>query len=334
MRYILGIDGGGSKTTAILADSAGRVIGSGEGRASNYQTIGLDSACNSITTAMMAAIDGAVAASHIGPTDLDGRLIVVLGLAGADRSQDKTRLKSALTAKLPIKPAMLRMENDARIALAGATGNEPGIILIAGTGSIALGMDHEGRRVRVGGWGPVLGDEGSGYSIGKAALIAVLREYDRRGQPTSLTDRLLSHLGITSPEELISLVYQGPLQRPEIAKLAEIVLEEAAQGDAVGQCLVDTAARQLVDMIGAVLRRLDREDKPTTIAGIGGLLRPGNLMWETITQILAEVYPQSRLAPPLLPPELGAILLGRDYLDRASPHLEFIRNLTLYSHAL
>jgi len=333
MEYILGVDGGGSKTTAVLADGTGRVIGAGQAGASNCQTVGLQQACSSIDTAIRAAIEDASANFGIDPADLEGRLVIVLGLAGADRSRDKTRLNSALLAKLPLRPRQLLIENDARIALAGATGNRPGIILIAGTGSIALGMDHGGRQIRVGGWGPILGDEGSGYSIGKSALIAILWEYDGRGKPTSLTKRLLIHLGIANPEELIPLVHQGPLSRPEIAKLAEIVLEEAAGGDTISQGLVTDAAEQLVGIIGALMARLGWEDKPTTISGTGGLLRPGNLVWQTVTKVLTRSYPQTQLAPPLLPPELGAILLGKEYLESTFPDEKFLEHLIFCSHA-
>ncbi|NMB44844.1 MAG: ATPase [Firmicutes bacterium] len=330
MKYILGIDGGGSTTTAVLADGTGKVVGAGQGGASNYQTIGLETACDSLSAAIMAAIDDAGVNSSVTASDLEANLVIMLGLAGADRPWDKARLQAALKPKLPIQPAQLLIENDARIALAGAAGNRPGIILIAGTGSIALGIDQEGRQVRAGGWGPILGDEGSGYSIGRAALTAILREYDGRGRPTSLTKRVLSQLDITNPEELIPLVYQGPLKRPKIARLAEVVLDEASQGDPVSQYLITTAAQELVDIAGAVIKRLGWSCQPTTIAGTGGLLRPGNPIWKAIIQILAQSYAQSSLVPPLLPPVLGAILLGKAYLSKSSPHPDFMRNLRVY----
>lgn len=327
MQYILGIDGGGSKTTAVIADCTGKVVGFGQGGASNYQTIGLENACNSLMAVIMTTLEDATTTLGVGVADLEGRVAIVMGLAGADRPWDKATLDSTLSAKLPMKPTGLLIENDARIALAGASGNQPGIILIAGTGSIALGIDDAGTQVRVGGWGPILGDEGSGYSLGKAALTAILREHDGRGKPTSLTGRVLSNLSIATPEELIPLVYQGPLQRPEIAKLAEIVLQEAFTDDHVSQLLVTAAAQDLVEMISAVLCQLDLRNRPTTIAAAGGLLKPGNPLWEATTKLLTQSYPLSRLAPPLLSPVLGAVLLGRDLIDATSPYHEFMDNL-------
>ena len=333
MRYILGIDGGGSKTTAILADERGKVLGEGRGEASNYQTIGLEKAGKAIKSAVAAAIEKAGENFSVSLENLEGKLVVVAGLAGADRPLDRERLRPVVWNQLPIRPLQLRVEHDARVALAAATGNKSGIILIAGTGSIAFGIDDTGRGVRAGGWGPILGDEGSGYSIGKAALTAVLWEYDGRGKPTSLTDRITSRLGVPRPDEIVSLVYQGPLQRPEIAKLAEIVLEEAAAGDEISQHLITDAAEHLVKLISAVLTRLDWTQQSVPVAGTGGLLRPGNLLWKTITEMLNHSHPQVSFTPPMLPPELGAVLLGRESLDTRTPYKEFLLNLSRYARA-
>ncbi len=327
MGYIVGVDGGGTKTTAVVTDATGAVIGLGRGGAGNYQTIGLDNATDAIASAIVGAIQEAASTGGIAPADLDNELIVVLGLAGADRPRDKANLQKALMAKLPAKPRYLVIENDARIALAGATGGKPGVVLIAGTGSIALGIDEQGQTIRCGGWGPILGDEGSGYAMGKAALIAVMRDYDGRGPSTTLKTRILAHLGITSPEELVHLVYQGPLQRPEIAKLTELVLEEAANGDEVSQAIVLQGAQELVELITAVVSRLGWQNMPALIAGIGGLMQPGNLLWDRIQTLLAESCPLSRMIPPLLPPHLGAVLLGRNHLAQGIPLEDFVNNL-------
>ena len=331
MKYILGIDGGGSKTTAILADERGIVLSEGRGGASNYQTIGLESAGQAIKLAITAAIEKAGKDFSVSLDDLDDRLVVVAGLAGADRPLDRERLAPVVWTQLPVRPLQLRIEHDARVGLAAGTGDKPGIILIAGTGSIAFGMDNTGRQVRAGGWGPILGDEGSGYSIGRAALIAILWEYDGRGKPTSLTKRIMSHLGVTGPDEMVSLVYQGPLQRSEIAKLAEIVLEEAALGDEVSQYLITDAAEQLVRMITTVFGKLEWHQQSIPAAGIGGLLQPGNLLWTSIVEMLNRSHPQIHFIPPMLPPELGAVLLGRKFMDTEVPYEEFLLNLTSYT---
>ena len=165
-------------------------------------------------------------------------------------------------------------------------------------------------------------------------MTAILREHDGRGKPTSLTGRVLSHLSLTNPEALIPLVYQGPLKRPDIAKLAKIVLEEASQGDPVSQHIIIGAAKRLVEMIGTVLNRLGVTNRPTTIAATGGLLRPGNPLWQAIDQQLSHSYPPSHLTPPLLSPVLGAILLGSDLIAATSPYHDFMDNLTRHSRSI
>lgn len=325
MKYVAGVDGGGSSTTAVLADGTGKVIGTGRGGPSNYQVVGLEHASNSIITAITKAIESARVTYGI--EELDGGVAIILGLAGADRPDDKKRIEAQMKAKLPVRPGSLFIENDARIAFAGATGDKPGIVVISGTGSIALGINEQGCQIRVGGWGPILGDEGSGYCVGKAALTAVLRDYDGRGRPTTLSDRIMSHLGITSQEELVPLVYQGSLQRPEIAKLAELVIAEATNGDEVSSSIIRTGVEQLVEMIGAVIQRLGWVSKPALVIGAGGLLRPGSFMWEQIERALHRSYPLAQWKAPLLPPPLGAVLLGRSYFEGDISLSSFTDNL-------
>lgn len=327
MQYIVGVDGGGTKTRAVLADATGKVVGKGLGGPSNYQTIGLEKACDAIVTAVGDAMESAEKTSKVQRSSLEQGLIVVLGLAGADRPQDKECFTRKIRARSPRAITYLIIENDARIALAGATANQPGVVSIAGTGSIALGIDKHGRKARSGGWGPILGDEGSGYAIGKAALMAILRQYDGRGKATTLTDKILTELDIDNPEKLIPLVYQGPLQRPEIASLARFVVEEADNGDRVSEIIIETAADELVELIGAVIDSLNWLDTQIPVAGIGGLLQPGNLLWRKIAALLDDLYPSARFISPRLSPALGAVLLGKEHLVEGIALPDFVDNL-------
>ena len=327
MQYIVCVDGGGTKTKAILADAMGKVVGTGLAGPSNYQTIGLEKACDAILTAIGDAIKSAEKTNKMHRSSLVQGLIVVLGLAGADRPQDKKRFTSKIHALSPLTIAHLVVENDARIALAGATANQPGVVIIAGTGSIALGIDKHGHRARSGGWGPILGDEGSGYAIGKAALMTVLREYDGRGEATTLTGKILTKLDIDNPEKLVPLVYQGPLQRPEIASLARLVLEEATNGDQVSQIIIKTAAKELVELIGAVIDNLGWHDSQALVAGTGGLLQPDNILWREIVALLSDLCPSVQFIAPRLSPALGAVLLGGEYLTEGIALADFTCNL-------
>ena len=157
--------------------------------------------------------------------------------------------------------------------------------------------------------------------------MAVLREYDGRGEVTTLTGKILTRLDIDNPEKLIPLVYQGPLQRPEIASLAKLVLEEAADGDQVSQMIIKTAAEELVELIGAVIDSLDWHDTQALVAGIGGLLQPDNLLWREIVALLVDLHPSAKFIGPRLSPALGAILLGRAYVTENVALTDFTRNL-------
>ncbi|NLK08631.1 MAG: hypothetical protein GX316_08025 [Firmicutes bacterium] len=331
MKYIIGVDGGGTRTRALLADAAGTVLGMGFDKASNCQTVGLENACRAITNAVAEAVNQAKTRCFVTDADLNRGLVAVLGLAGADRPSDKNQLAKSLTVLFPFTVTKLVIKNDAQIALAGAVANKPGVVLIAGTGSIAFGKDGSGHEARSGGWGPILGDEGSGYAIGTAALRAVLMYYDGRGRRTSLTRELLSKFNIKHPEAFVPLVYQGPLQRSEIAALAGLVLEEADSGDKVSQTIVRTAAAQLVELVSAVIRRLEWDEHSIPVAGSGGLLQPGNFLWKQISQLLGGLHPSTNFVNPLLSPVQGGVLLGWEYLDNSlegQSLASFISNLT------
>ena len=143
---------------------------------------------------------------------------------------------------------------------------------MAGTGSIAYGRRADGCTARAGGWGYLLGDEGSGYRIALEALQRVARAEDGRGMPTMLTRRLLTHLGLAAASELVPLVYGGRLDRAALAALAPLVLEEAEQGDPVAEAIVRGAAGELADLAGAVVRRLGWENVHVPLVLAGGVL--------------------------------------------------------------
>src|SRR5215510_11393051 len=180
--FWLGIDGGGTNCRAAIVDEQGKIRGEGRAEAANFLRTGLDVAIRNIKN----AIDDAREQVPISPSQITAACI---GLAGVSHPSHHQRMLAALKDELPFSEIML--ETDARIALAGATGNQPGVVIIAGTGSIACGINARGRFARSGGWGPVMGDEGSGSYIGRRTLEAVVMAYDYRGEPTSMMDPVL-----------------------------------------------------------------------------------------------------------------------------------------------
>lgn len=310
MRYILGIDGGGVKTICLAADEAGRVLGRGTAGPSNYLKEGLYSAKLSLRQ----AIDTALTESKVKPKEVKA---VCAGLAGMDRPTDRRIIRQVFEELLP--GAKLILDNDACIALIGATEGEPGIIAISGTGSIALGLNREGQMARSGGWGHILGDEGSGYEIARRGLMAILKDVDGRGPKTLLRERLTRELYLSSVEELIPVFYGGQMTPSRIAALYPLVLQAAEEGDEVAANLLEEAAVQLAETAWAVIRKLEMQEDRFPLAVSGGVFKSSPLIRNRFLERITRQAPQAEPVEPKHPPELGAILLAKAVLEGKKP---------------
>ncbi|HVK11300.1 MAG TPA: N-acetylmuramic acid 6-phosphate etherase [Gemmataceae bacterium] len=256
---VLGIDGGGTGTVALLADPTGHVIGRGEAGPSNMQAVGPDAALSALDAAVVAAFAAA------GRPRRSVRS-ACLGLAGAGRPDDQAVVRQ-WADRLGLA-ATVRVSGVADLLLAAAGGW--GVAVIAGTGSIAYARSSDGRTARAGGWGHLLGDEGSGYAIAVTALRAAARSADGRAVATALSEGLLTALGLTRPEELVASVYRDP-SRARIGALAPVVLEVAAAGDPTADSIVLAGARELAAAVAAVAHTLELPAAfPVALAG--GLL--------------------------------------------------------------
>ncbi len=306
MDIVIGIDGGGSKTRAVVAGLNGAALGRGAAGASNYQGVGL--------AAAQAAIDQAieVALANAGLPEAQVRA-VCLGLAGVGRADDLAVFDDWVRRRLP--GAAFRVANDAELVLAAGSAAGWGLAVIAGTGSIAYGRDPNARVARAGGWGPLLGDEGSGYAIGRAALRAAVAAHDRRSSPTSLLDAVLAHWGFSDATQLIARAYRPPLAASEVAALAVLVERAAEEGDAVASAILQEAGRDLAATAAAVARRLGLQGQcPCAVAG--SVLVKGRRVFAAFEGGIAE----AGIAPtPLVRVEesaLGAVRLARELLTR------------------
>ncbi len=303
MRWIIGIDGGGTKTTACAADLSGRVLGRAEGGPANYHVVGLP-AFAALISALVAAL-----ASTAG-LDKSGLALVSLGLAGADRDHDRRLLLGAL-AGLGLGCHFL-INSDARIALAAGLGDRgEGIVLIAGTGSIAYGLTAKGDIVRAGGWGHLVGDEGSGYDIGRQAIARGLRSLEGRDMPSALLEKIMANLGVADLSGLVAFVYSPATAKAEIAALAATVTDAAAGGDELAIAILAAAAAELAALVESVLARGFPDPGPVPVAVYGGLLLACPLLRERVAIRLAG---RAELLPPGPEPVMGAIKIGNEYL--------------------
>lgn len=298
---LLGVDGGGSKTLALAADLQGHVLGRGLAGPSNYHAVGLEAATTALETAVVAALEA---------TQLPSAVISIealcLGLAGMGRAEDRAVMQAWAAERFP--GTTVAVVTDAQLVLAAGTPAGWGLALISGTGSLAYGEDAAGHNARAGGWGYLLGDEGSGYAIGLAALRAIARAADRRGPQTALTAAVLAHWGLSQPQDVIRHVYQPELGRGEIAALAALV-EAAAAHDAVAHAIIQEAGRELALMVQAVARQLAFTGAvPCAVAG--SVLIKGEAVAAAFRVAAVEWGLQLEPFTPVAEPAWGAIRLA------------------------
>jgi N-acetylglucosamine kinase-like BadF-type ATPase len=255
MNYILGVDGGGTKTMALLGNQDGNVVARGVSGPSNYNVIGFDAACSALESAINMAC-----ADH--PGELSA---LCLGLAGAGRKEDIERFESWAAHKFP--KTAVKVVNDAEILLMAGAPSGPALALICGTGSIVYGRSVTGELIRAGGWGYLFGDEGSGYAIGIAALQAVMQAYDGRGRETLLSEVVLERYGLRTPPELVHTIYGAEAPRSAVATLSGLVEQAAGLGDPVAIGILEESSRELARAIGAVYPKLGTLTVPLVITG-------------------------------------------------------------------
>ena len=296
--YVLGIDAGGTKTVCLLADERGEILAESQGGGANLQSAGeLD----------VEKVLHQVMEETLGPHDIRPDAIC-LGIAGVDRPADAQAVQGIMR-RIGFKSRVV-VVNDALAALVAGAGEQPGVVIVAGTGSIAYGRDAAGRASRAGGWGYLLGDEGGGFWIGRSALSAVVRQFDGRGPATRLTDLVLNEMRLGTPSELIHAIYDRGLQRSAVAGLADVVQQAMLAGDAVAAEILARAAGELVAAASSVVTRLGMRGDvfPTVLAG--GIFRAIPALAADVSARLAEVAPRSEVRRLDVEPARGAVTLA------------------------
>jgi N-acetylglucosamine kinase-like BadF-type ATPase len=298
--FVLGIDAGGTKTVALLADQDGQVLAEARGPGANLQAAGeLE-----VEKVLHLVMDEAIGDRPITPA------AICLGIAGVDRDED-IAVVSAIMRRIGYKARVL-VVNDALVALVAGTGSAPGIVIIAGTGSIAYGRNGTGQAARAGGWGYVLGDEGSGYWIGRLALRAVVREADGRGAATRLTPLVLRHFAVSRPQELVREVYHRQLRPPAIAALARHVQAAADEGDAIASRILELGADELTKSAESVTRQLGMSGTSFAFVLSGGIFSAVPTLARALARRLPAVARHSRTQLLDREPACGAVALALD----------------------
>jgi N-acetylglucosamine kinase-like BadF-type ATPase len=296
LRCVVGIDAGATKTVGILADERGRTLAQARGTGANLQVQG-EAQVEAVFRAILDEL------AEVGRPQA-----LCVGIAGVDRPADEAAVREILTQ---LGHPRGRIVNDAVIVLAAGSPSRTGIVVLSGTGSISYGVDSHGTMARAGGFGSLLGDEGSGYWLGNQAIRAVVRASDGRGSATRLTGIVLEALAIRTIEELVPLIYEQHLPRSAVAALAGKVERARAQGDAVASELMLRAAQELALSAQAVSRKL-RFDEPYPIVLAGGVFQACPSLGRLVVDRLG--LPQAR--PVILDrePAMGAVALAIDLL--------------------
>jgi N-acetylglucosamine kinase-like BadF-type ATPase len=303
MNFLVGVDGGGSKTAALIALLDGSVVGRGAGGSSNYRGVGIEQACASIDQALQAAF----ASANMAPYPASVRM-ACFGLAGVDRPGDPAPVLEWAASRWPGMP--VKIVSDGRLVLAAGTPQGWGAGVICGTGSSIFGRSPSGQMARAGGWGYLLGDEGSGYDIGRAALRSLTQAADGRGPQTRLTGLILQRWMLNSPQDLVNYVYRPGSKPADIAALASLVDAAAGQGDTIARQILGQAGHELARGVKAVAGLLGLE-QPVPCALAGGVMLGGETLRGEFLAAAAGLDVELSPIQPVPEPATGAILLAR-----------------------
>lgn len=281
--YCIGIDGGGTKSRLMATDRKGGEYGPVIGGSTNIHSNSPATVQKNIRDLVQGFL------RERGATDADIDALVI-GSAGVDIPEHVTEMEALLRDGGFTCP--LRVVNDVEILLESEVRGQPGIVLISGTGSVGLGKGADGRVHRVGGWGHVVGDEGSGYWIGREAIRRTLRAFDGRETPTLLTGLLGERFGLNSSDELLRVVYDPATNKSDIAALARLVDDAALGGDATATSILDSAAEELFLMAKTLVETCGLVGNFPIVVN-GGILKSSEPVWQRLAPQLRQLSPNT-----------------------------------------
>jgi N-acetylglucosamine kinase-like BadF-type ATPase len=299
---LLGVDGGGTKTRAVVTDARQRILGEGLAGPSNPLRVGIKKAADNVRKAVREACRRAgVKLSQI--------VAAEFGLAGVRGAEVRETMRRELE---DLGLASMDVVTDADTALFAATGGAPGLVIIAGTGSICCGLNSKGEQVCAGGWGPLAGDEGSGAWIARSALQSVARAADGRGPDTSLSAAACRYFGVETPEEVMVKIYEPEATNDRLAGFARDVIGVAQDGDQVARAILAEAGRVLGVAAATVIRKLKMRQDGFPVAYVGGVFAAGELLLPFLRAEVEKVAPNAYLAPPRMNPAVAAARMAQE----------------------
>jgi N-acetylglucosamine kinase-like BadF-type ATPase len=311
MSLLLAVEGTGARTQALLTDADGKNLARGFGGSSNPHVVGFEEATKAILVAVEGALVNALGAKVLSapsPWRAAGIGAACFGLGGVDSAEDETQF--ARWAKEQGIGERVVVVNDAELVIAGGTPDGWGVALICGVGSVCVARSREGKRVRVGGWGSLLGDEGSGYQLALSALHLATQSADGRAEAHDLLQAILQHWKLPTPAALIPHVHAPTMTQGEIAALASVVTDLVGKGDPNARRLVEESVAQLALQVDTAVRNLGMT---TTPLALGGSLLRGELKRALLAAIKSEISSVT----PVPDPCRGAVALAQRLLRTA-----------------
>ncbi|MCX7876083.1 MAG: hypothetical protein N2321_07955 [Melioribacteraceae bacterium] len=304
-KYLVGLDGGGTKTKCVVTDLQFNKLYECVGGASNFLIIGTEKVSETIFN----LINDSIQKLGINYNEIAS---VLIGTTGAGRIEDADKLKNDFIEYSKSKGVELKffVESDARIALEGAFSGKSGALLIAGTGSIIFGKDRNNKIYRVGGFGKLIGDEGSGTTLGKRGLNAIAKFFDGRGKKTILVDYLKNDFNISDGQSLISAVYRNNF---DIASFAPKVIEAANQNDDEAIKICEEETDELILHVKSMFKLLNEEKMKLCL--VGGIISNENFYSKLFKKKLNKELSNVELVLPEYPPEMGAIFLANEKIN-------------------
>jgi N-acetylglucosamine kinase-like BadF-type ATPase len=303
---VAGVDGGGTGTRAVIMDQQQRVIGEGRSGPSNPLRVGIASAATNVRE----AIDRASAEAAVHRDDI---AFATVGLAGVRRKDiHECTLQKLNECLKEIKSIELLPDSD--IALYGATDGRPGLVVIAGTGSICCGRNAQRKRYCAGGWGPIVGDEGGASWIARKALQAVAHAADGRGPETMLTSAVLKYFKVEAADDLSTAIYSPSMTNDRLAGFSREVLRVARAGDQVAEAILNEAGKELAIAAIAVIKRLRMEKEEFPVAYVGGVYGAGDLVLGPMEERIKTVAKRAYMSQPLFPPVIAAARIAHAHM--------------------
>lgn len=307
-KYVLGVDCGGTSTKVLAADFSGRILGSGRGGPANYAVDGYEQVMQTVRNAVLEALrEGGISWDAV----LAEGAVLAAGVSGTTIPGSTVKLEQGWR-ELGFR--QVAVTHDAFIALMGALSGQDGAIVISGTGSIGFGR-WAGRYVQMGGWGYILGDEGSSFWITKQVVRRLCQGRDGMAErDVELEQAVLEHFQVQSVDEVVQIVYQVPINRGYLGSLTPVIVKLAQGGNASSQAIIKEAGRELGRLAGAVVDKLNSGGRPCRVGACGGVFAAGEVILEPMQAALAEKAPYAQVTLPDFDPVVGALLVGYDKL--------------------